>query len=104
MVAKTTEKETSTEMTQPVIIDLGEQKSKALKELKAGEGELWDEVFDVVEEVKEMLGKGADGKVLVPVIMLYEKKQTRRADLERILFPLMDRINNDDDEDDDEEE
>jgi hypothetical protein len=96
MVAKTTE-ETSTEMTQPVIIDLGEQKSKALKQLKAGEGELWDEVFDVIDEVKDMLGKEADGKVLIPVIMLYEKKQSQGLDLDKILFPLRDR-------DEDEEE
>lgn len=97
MVAKTTE-ETATEMTQPVIIDLGAQKSKALKELKAGEGELWDEVFDVIDEVKEMLGAEAEGKVLIPVIMLYEKKQTQRLDLDKILFPLRDR---EDDEEDD---
>ena len=99
MVAKTTE-ETSTEMTQPVIIDLGAQKSKALKELKAGEGELWDEVFDVIDEVKEMLGKEAEGKVLIPVIMLYEKKQTQRLDLDKILFPLMNRDEDVDEEDD----
>jgi len=102
MVAKTAETvEASTDMTQPVIIDLGAQKSKLIKELKEGQGELWDEVFDVIDEVKEMLGKEADGKVLIPVIMLYEKKQTQRLDLDKILFPLMDR---DEDEDDDEEE
>lgn len=99
MVAKTTEEETSTEMTQPVIIDLGAQKSKALKQLKAGEGELWDEVFDVIDEVKEMLGAEAEGKVLIPVIMLYEKKQTQRLDLDKILFPLKNR--DEDDEEDD---
>jgi hypothetical protein len=97
MVAKTAEAaETSTEMTQPVIIDLGGQKSKAIKELKEGQGKLWEEVFDVIDEVKEMLGKEADGKVLVPVIMLYEKEQ--RLNLEKVLFPLLDR-NKDDDED-----
>ncbi len=101
MVAKTAETaEASTEMTQPVIIDLGGQKSKAIKELKEGEGELWEEVFDVIDEVKDMLGAEADGKVLIPVIMLYEKKQSRRLDLDKILFPLLDR---DEDDDDDEE-
>ena len=103
MVAKTAETaEASTEMTQPVIIDLGGQKSKAIKELKEGQGELWDEVFDVIDEVKEMLGKEAEGKVLIPVIMLYEKKQSRgRLDLDKVLFPL---LNRDDEDDDDEEE
>jgi hypothetical protein len=103
MATKTAETtEASTEMTQPVIIDLGAQKSKSIKELKEGEGELWDEVFDVIDEVKDMLGKEAEGKVLIPVVMLYEKKQSQRLDLDKILFPLLNR--DEDDEDDDEEE
>jgi len=107
MVVKTAEKtaektETSTEMTQPVIIDLGMQKSAAIKALKEGEGELWEEVFEVVDEVKEMLGKDADGKVLVPVVMLYGKKQPRGLYLEKILFPLLN-LDEDDDDDDTEE-
>lgn len=76
-----------TEMTQPIIIDLGKQKSKKLKALKKGEGKLWDEVFDVMEEVKEMLGEEADGKMMVPIIMIYEKK-SKRSQVERLLFPL----------------
>jgi hypothetical protein len=100
MVKETTA--TSTEMTQPVIIDLGKQRSKLIKELKNGEGELWDEVLEVADEVKEMLGAEADGKVLIPVIMLYQEKAgRRRINLEKLIFPLMD--NDDDDEDDDKE-
>ena len=93
----------ATEMTQPVIIDLGKQRRSALKELKKGEGKLWDEIFEVVDEVKDMLGADAEGKILVPVVMLYqEKTNLRRMDLERVLFPLLDR--DDDDDDDDEED
>jgi len=97
---------TSTEMTQPVIIDLGKQKRATLKDLKQGEGKLWDEILDVVEEVKEMLGADADGKVLVPIVMLYQERTgRRRLDLDRILFPLLEeRDDDDDDEDDDDEE
>lgn len=96
---------TSTEMTQPVIIDLGKQKRATLKDLKQGEGKLWDEVLDVVEEVKEMLGTDADGKVLVPIVMLYQERNSRRRlDLDRILFPLLEESDDDDDEDDDDEE
>ena len=51
---------TSTEMTQPIIIDLGKQKNRALTNLKKGNGKLWSEVLDVVEEVKETLGAEAD--------------------------------------------
>jgi hypothetical protein len=95
---------TLTEMTQPVIIDLGKQRSKAIKELKNGEGELWDEVLEVADEVKEMLGAEAEGKVLIPVIMLYQEKAgRRRIDLEKLIFPLMDSVDDDDDDDDDEE-
>lgn len=91
--------EVTTEMSQPIIVDLGRQKSTKLKDLKAGEGELWDEVLDVVDEVKEMLGEEATGKVMVPIIMIYEKKLAR-ARIEKILFPLADW---DEDADDDEE-
>src|SRR5215203_2845016 len=93
------------EMTQPVIIDLGKQRLRALNELKKGEGKLWDEVLEVVDEVKDMLGAEAEGKVLVPVIMLYkERTGRRRLDLDRILFPLLDDRDDDGDEDDDEDD
>ncbi len=79
--------EISTEMTQPIIIDLGSQKPGNLKDLKKGKGKLWDEVLDVVEEAKEMLGAEADGKVIIPVVLIYQKK-TKRLDLEKLLFPF----------------
>jgi hypothetical protein len=93
----------STEMTQPVIIDLGKQRPRSLRELKKGEGKLWDEVLDVAEEVKDMLGIDAESKVLIPIVMLYQEKSRRRLDLDRILFPLLD-AEDDEDEDEDGEE
>ena len=94
----------STEMTQPVIIDLGKQRSKLIKELKNGEGELWEEVLEVADEVKEMLGAEAEGKVLIPVILLYqERPNRRRIDLDKLIFPLMETVDDDDDDDEDEE-
>ena len=65
------------EITRPIIVDLGKQGSKRIKALKAGNGKLWDEVVDVLQEVKGSLGQEADGKVLVPVILVY-RKQSRR--------------------------
>jgi len=98
-------KTTSAEMTQPVIIDLGKQKPRSLRELKKGEGKLWDEVLDVAEEVKEMLGVDAEGKVFIPIVMLYqEKSRRRRLDLNKILFPLLDDEDDDDEDDDDEDD
>ena len=92
--------EVTTEMSQPIIIDLGRKKSSQIKDLKEGEGELWDEVLEVVEEAKEMLGSDVEGKVLMPLILIYEKRPGRRV--ERLLFPLADW--GDDDDDDDAEE
>lgn len=91
----------SAEMTQPVIIDLGRQRARSLRDLKKGEGKLWDEVLDVADEVKEMLGADAEGKVLIPVVMLYQQK-SGRLNLGNVIFPLLD--DEDDDDDDDEEE
>lgn len=99
MVEETTV--TSAEMTQPVIIDLGSQRSRSLRELKKGEGKLWDEVLDVADEVKEMLGADAEGKVFIPIVMLYQEKTgLRRLDIDSILFPLLDDDDDDDDDDD----
>jgi hypothetical protein len=78
--------ETSTDMTQPIIIDLGAQKKGNLKDLKKGEGKLFDEVLNVVDEVKVMLGENAAGKVIVPVVVLYQEKPKRRR-LEKMIFP-----------------
>jgi len=91
----------SAEMTQPVIIDLGRQRPRSLRDLKKGEGKLWDEVLDVADEVKEMLGADAEGKVLIPIVMLYQQK-SGRLNLGNVIFPLLD--DEDDDDDDDEEE
>jgi hypothetical protein len=76
----------SSGVTQPVIIDLGRQKPKALKDLKKGEGKLWGEVLDIIEEVEDQLGEQADGKVFVPVVLIYQKK-FRRQRLDKLLFP-----------------
>jgi len=102
MAEETTQ--SATEMTQPVIVDLGKQKRSALKELKQGEGKLWDEVFEVVDEVKEMLGADAEGKILIPIVMVYQEKSSRRLDIERVIFPLMDRLEDEDDDEDDDDE
>ena len=81
--------EVITEMSQPIIVELGKQRSKKIKALKKGKGKLWNEVLEVAEEVKDMLGEEADGKMLVPLILIYEKKSKRQR-IEKLLFPLAD--------------
>jgi hypothetical protein len=78
--------EPQAEMTQPIIIDLGKRKAKVIKDLKKGKGKVWEDLFTIVEEVKEGLGDEANGKVVLPVVIIYQKKIKRRS-LNRLLFP-----------------
>jgi hypothetical protein len=71
--------EVTTDVIQPIIIDLGKQRPKQIKRLKRGRGKLWDEVVDVVEEVSAQLGDELDGKTIVPLVMVYRKKSKRKA-------------------------
>ena len=80
-----TAKSTS-QVTQPIIIDLGRQKAKNLKEFKQGEGQLWEDVQAVVDKVHEDLGETAEGKVVIPVVVIFEKKP-KRPRLDRLIFP-----------------
>ena len=72
------EEENVVEVTNPIIVDLGKQRPKRIKGLKRGEGKLMNEVADVLEEVVVNLGDEIDGKTLVPVILVYEKKKKRK--------------------------
>jgi hypothetical protein len=74
------------QMTTPIIIDLGKTKRKRIKRLKRGQGRLMDEVIDVLDEVAEELGEELDGKTLVPIVMIYQKKDGRKRS--RIVLPF----------------
>lgn len=68
----------------PVVVDLGAQKRKRIRQLKKGKGPLVEEVHAVVQEVLASLGE--DGAVSgVPVVMLYRRKSKKRKGL-RALF------------------
>jgi hypothetical protein len=74
-------------VTRPILVDLGKVRGKQVKRLKRGQGKLWDEVLDVCEEVSHQLGEEAEGKVLVPVVMVYRKKRKKQGG--NPLFPLV---------------
>lgn len=61
----------------PVVVDLGKEKSKALRALKKGQGKLMDDVARVLQEVRANSSDLA-GKELVPVVMIYRKKPKRK--------------------------
>jgi len=80
------EMEEGIEVTTPVIIGMGKTKKKHIKRLKKGKGRLMDEVVDVLDEVAEELGDELDGKVMVPIVIVYkEKKKKNRY---RLRFPF----------------
>lgn len=65
------------EVTAPVMVSLGKKKRKVVKRLKRGKGPLMKEVVDVLEQVQDKLGAQAEGKILVPVVIIYKEKQRR---------------------------
>jgi Family of unknown function (DUF6200) len=68
---------TEAEVTAPIIVSLGKKKKKAIKSLKRGKGSPMDEVMDVIEQVQTNLGEQAAGKIIVPVVVIYRKKERR---------------------------
>jgi hypothetical protein len=63
----------------PVVLDLGKTKRKNVKNLKQGRGKLLADIEDAMKEVSTSLGDQADGKQLIPVVLIYRKKSRRRG-------------------------
>jgi Family of unknown function (DUF6200) len=63
----------------PVVLDLGRTKRKLIRALKKGEGELMVEIAAAVEAVRTNLGAEVEGKVLTPVVIIYERRIRRRT-------------------------
>jgi len=63
----------------PVVLDLGRTRRKLIRALKKGEGELMEEVSAAVEAVRNNLGPEVEGKVLTPVVIIYERRVRRRT-------------------------
>ncbi len=61
---------------QPIIVDLGKQRSKDIKAFKRGEGALMLEVQQAIGQVRQTNGEG--GKEIVPVVIVYQEKPKRR--------------------------
>ncbi|KAA3663714.1 MAG: hypothetical protein DWQ04_09435 [Chloroflexi bacterium] len=78
--------EVEIEVATPMILDMGKTKAKQIKRLKKGKGPLMDEVVGILDEVADALGDELDGKMMVPIVILYkEKKKKKRT---RIRFPF----------------
>ncbi|HTD57069.1 MAG: hypothetical protein JO170_11825 [Verrucomicrobia bacterium] len=60
-----------------IIIDLGKLKRKQIKRIKNGEDDIREEVDEALAHAAEALGDEAKDKVLVPVVLIVEKKSKR---------------------------
>ncbi len=69
----------------PVILDLGKTKRKNIKQLRQGRGKLIGDIDEAMKEISQSMGSQADGKQLIPVVLLYRKKSKRRGGG---LFPI----------------
>jgi hypothetical protein len=74
----------SNTVSRPVVIDLGKVKRRAAKRLKKGQGPLVSDVSEAVEAAVAGLGEAAEGAVIVPVVVLFERKPKRR----KLVFPI----------------
>jgi hypothetical protein len=70
--------ETPSSTADPVVVDLGKVKKKQIKALKQGRGPLAEELAGVIEEVRQGLGGEANGKTILPVVVLYRQRPKRK--------------------------
>ena len=64
----------------PILLDLGQHKRKAVKQLRKGKGKLLDDVLSTIEELKTV---GTISQAAQPVIVVVKEKPTAKS-----LFPM----------------
>ena len=62
----------------PVVLELGKVRPKRIKAFKKGRGKLMNEVLDVLDEVASELDEEVEGKIFVPIVMVYEKRRKKK--------------------------
>jgi|ERR1700728_2840875 len=75
----------------PVVVSLGSTRRKRIKELKRGTGKLMYKVRNAVELVAADLGQDAEGRKLLPVVVVYREKfpaKRRRRGGQQGMCPL----------------
>lgn len=66
---------TTEPQTSPILVKLGKASRKRLKKLKGGEGPLMAEVLEAVEQVRAGVGAKGEGKLLLPIVIIYSEKK-----------------------------
>jgi len=72
---------TPSDVTAPIVVSLGAQSRKRIRQLRRGKGRLMEDVADVVDQVRSSFGDQAAGKVFVPVVLIYRRKERRGLEL-----------------------
>jgi rRNA processing protein Krr1/Pno1 len=67
-----------TDVTVPIVIDLGKVRRKRVKDLKRGRGRLMGDVHQALNQVRETMGDSIEGKELVPIVLIYRRRRKRR--------------------------
>jgi hypothetical protein len=67
-------------VTAPIVVRLGAQRRRRIEQLSRAQGPLMTEVAEVVEEVRRQLGDELTGRTLVPLVMVYRQKRSRRGE------------------------
>ena len=75
--ADKTDETASARIPAPVIVDFGSTSKKKINRLKDGQGPLMREVEDAIEQVRASLPDSAKNKQIIPVLVIYKKKQKR---------------------------
>lgn len=73
----------------PIILDIGKARKKNIRDMKRGQGKIMADLQDAMAEVTLSLGDQADGKQLVPVVLLYRKKTRSRRKKGGGIFPML---------------
>lgn len=72
----------------PIILDLGKTSRKNIRQLSQGGGKLAGDVQDALNEVSASLGEQGEGKQLIPVVLVYQRKR-KKARRRGGLFPAL---------------
>lgn len=70
------------ERSAPVVLDLGKQRRKQIKQLRRGEGRLLDDINGAIEELRTV---GTIGAVSQPVVIIVREKRRKT----KSAFPLL---------------
>lgn len=62
----------------PVLVDLGKARRSRVRDLKRGKGRLMERVEDVIEDTIDELGNEAEGKTILPVVIIVERRPKKQ--------------------------